>query len=205
MKVIVIHPGEKWDCLAESVIEGLYENNIDIYASDFGNGVKRPDIYTDSEIIMHSKDCDYVFVIWGKIRDRFPGPKYYLLKDISMKEKTVYIDGSEWTATGHQMPAQAQKSLVDPSLRRGEPWINAEMQSKSSWYFKRECYPEDTRSGIIPLPLASTKNQYSGENYESDSVEKEIDVFCSFGNLGTGLRSEVYEFCKVCSRDRKTC
>jgi len=202
MKIVVISPKEKWDFLAESVIEGLYENNIEVYFSDIGNGIKESDVYSDEEIIEHSKDCDYILVIWGKIRKTFPvgvGPKYYLLDKINKKYKVVYIDGSEWTFTGFPLPNQVQDAKHNPKLMRGEPWINDFMLHNSKWYFKRECYPEDSNIGIIPLPFASTKNHYSGDDYTSKEVDKEIDIFCSYGHMNNGLRHETYNFCKELS------
>tara|TARA_R100001443_G_scaffold100541_1_gene107977 strand:+ start:4207 stop:5178 length:972 start_codon:yes stop_codon:yes gene_type:complete len=199
MKVVVIPPKEKWDALAESVIEGLYENNIKLYSSDIGNGIKQSDVYTDDEIIEYSKDCDYIFVIWGKVRNQYPGPKYYLLDKIYKKSRVVFIDGSEWTATGHPLPNQVRDARLNPQLRRGMPWINESMFENSSWYFKRECYSEDSARGIIPLPFVSTKNHYSSDNYTSEEVIKEIDVFCSYGQMNDGLRLETYNFCKELS------
>ena len=66
MKIVVIPPKEKWDFLAESVIEGFYENNIEVYSSDIGNGIKESDVYSDDEIIEHSKSADYIFVFFGR-------------------------------------------------------------------------------------------------------------------------------------------
>ena len=55
MKIVVIPPKQKLDYLAETIIEGLYKNNIDVYSSDLGNGIKEEDVYSDEEIIEHSK------------------------------------------------------------------------------------------------------------------------------------------------------
>ena len=90
MKIVVIPPKQKLDYLAETIIEGLYKNNIDVYSSDLGNGIKGEDVYTDKEIIEHSKDCDYIFVIWGKVKRNFPGPKYYLLDKINQLDYILY-------------------------------------------------------------------------------------------------------------------
>ena len=195
MKIVVIAPKEKWDFLAESVIEGFYENNLEVYSSDIGNGIKESDVYSDEDIIKHSEDCDYIFVIWGKITGGYPGPKYHLLEKINKKNKVVFIDGSEWTATGHPLPFQVRDSKSNPKLRRGEPWIDISMVSNSKWYFKRECYPRDTEFGIIPLPFSSTKSHFSSDNFTSEIVEKEIDIFCSFGQINDGLRLETLNFC----------
>ena len=64
MKVIAITPFRKMDYLTSLLIEGLDEMGIEIIASDGGNGVKR--VYSDSEIISHSKSADYILVFWGR-------------------------------------------------------------------------------------------------------------------------------------------
>jgi hypothetical protein len=191
MKIVVIPPKQKLDYLAETIIEGLYKNKIDVYSSELGNGIKGEDVYTDKEIIEHSKDCDYIFVIWGKVKRNFPGPKYYLLDKINQLEKVVFIDGSEWTSTGHPLPNQVKDSKHNPLLRRGEPWINESMFEKSKWYFKRECYDEDVDRGIIPLLFGAVDR-----NFFNGSVEKKYDVFCSYGQMNDGLRLETYNICK---------
>ena len=91
MKIVVIPPKDKLDYLAETIIEGLYKNKIDIYSSDTGNGISPLDVYTDEEIIEHSKDCDYIFVIWGKIRNHFPGPKYHLVDKINKFKLKAFL------------------------------------------------------------------------------------------------------------------
>ena len=80
MKIIAITPNKKFDAVASVVIEGLYDTGCEVIATDYGNGVKKT--YTDDEVIFHSKDADYIFVIWGKIRGN-QSPKYYLLNKIN--------------------------------------------------------------------------------------------------------------------------
>ena len=41
MKVVVISPNQKYDCIANHFIEGLYDNGIDVIASDLGNSVRK--------------------------------------------------------------------------------------------------------------------------------------------------------------------
>ena len=65
MKIITITPDRKMDTLGTLVIDGFYDNGIEVIATDWGNNVKR--IYSDDEVIEHSKDADYIFVIWGKV------------------------------------------------------------------------------------------------------------------------------------------
>ena len=203
MKVIAITPDRKFDAVAPSVIEGLYDLGFEVIATDPGNGVRR--VYSDLEVIEHSKDADFVFAFWGKLRGNNP-PKYYLLEEINRPEITAYIDGSEWTATGYQdtsekifapwvgkdINRQIYDSKMNPERCKGNPWINEKMFKYCKWYFKRECYKEDVLSGIIPFNVGCI-NKYFG-NF--DNVEKEIDIFCSYGHVMTGLRYETEQVCK---------
>jgi len=221
MKVVAITPRQKTDALASLIIEGLYENDIEIIASDTGNGISKS--YSDEDIIEHAKDADYILAFFGKSGDkRWPRnadqlpPKYYLLDRINLKEKTAYIDGSEWTSTGHpdnyeqvsgeslgynKLHRHAVEAKYNSSRYRGRPWINEDLLLKSSWYFKRECHPEDSERGIIPLPFG-IHNSY----FNPPGDIKDIDIFCSFGQLYTGLRFEVDDYCKnFASQKYKVC
>jgi|15BtaG_2_1085339.scaffolds.fasta_scaffold01293_3 hypothetical protein len=192
MKIVAITPNRKMDTLATLVIDGLYDNGIEVIATDWGNNVKR--VYSDDEIIEHSKDADYIFVIWGKVRDNSP-PKYYLLDKINRPEVTAYVDGSEWTCTGKiDSPTQVRESVTDHSRIKGSPWINEEMYNKCRWYFKRIVFPEDLhRSKIIPCYIGA-HNSY----FTNTIVDKTNDILCSFGgNAGhthNGLREPVYNY-----------
>ena len=177
-EIVVIPPKDKWDCLAESVIEGFYKNNIKIYSSDKGNGIKPEDVYTDKEIIEFSKLCDFIFVIWGKENlPQHPGPKYYLLDEINNRDKIIYIDGSEYNWTAHRDKTDIK--------------INPNMIDKCKWYFKRECLLDHKVQGIIPLPFAV--NELGIFNYKE---EKTIDVLCSFGQTFTGKRNVAIQACE---------
>jgi hypothetical protein len=196
MKIVVISPKDKMDYLAETIIEGLYANDVEIYASDAGNGIKPNDVYSDFDILKHSKTCDFIFVIWGKVIGGYTGPKYYLHDMINLPHKTIYIDGSEWTQTGHPKHNQVKLAKADQTLRRGMPWINEKMLTSCNWYFKRECYPADVELGIIPL-LFGTLDR----NFYNETTDKEYDVFCAFGQLNDGLRSEITEVCRKIKSD----
>ena len=202
MKVVVIPPKQKNDCIANLFIEGLYDNGVDVFASDFGNGVR--DVYSDSEIIEHSKSADYIFYLWGQ---RFSG-KEYLVKQINRPEITAYIDGSEWSYMGKP----TDPNQVKERRYRGEPWIHEEMYNYCKWYFKSACYPEDAERGIIPFPVGCINRYFT----MSDSIkdrQKKWDVFCNFGpdrsashgpNARSGLRPEIYEFFNS-NRDSISC
>lgn len=185
MKVIAITPNKKQDYTTELVIEGLKELGVEIFATDVGNGITHA--YTDDEILK-IQNVDFVLAFFGKVRDNNP-PKHYLLKKLKQKLPCAYVDGSEWTYTGYQNKNQLLESLSDPKKRRGEPWIHEDMLRLCDLYFKRECYPQDMQRGIIPLPFGLMKRHII------DVKEKDIDVFCVFGQHGTGLRKEVTEFC----------
>lgn len=190
MKVIVIPPKHKYDCIANHFIEGLYDNGIDVIASDLGNSVRTA--YSDDEILEHSKDADFIFYVFGK---GLSG-KEYLIEQMNKPEITAYIDGSEWTYTGQlDSPTQEKEAKIDPSRHRGTPWIHEKMYNFCRWYFKSACYPEDQERGIIPFSVGC-ENKYF-ETYDSfGSYEKQIDVFISFGNMqtgSTGLRKEIVD------------
>jgi hypothetical protein len=189
MKIVVISPHKKTDTIAQLVIEGLYENNIEVIATDSGNSIQKT--YSDEEILHHAESADYIFALWGKcIKNNVPEPRFYLLDKINKFEKSVYIDGSEWTCTGFPNNNQVELSLNNSKLVKGEPWLNTKMLSKCKWYFKRECYEEDEKNGIIPLNVGARLNMLD-ENY----IEKQYDIFCSFNHVGTGLRKPVYDSC----------
>ena len=148
MKIVAITPSFKTDGTTSSIIEGMYDLGFDVIASSLGNGVKKA--YTDSEILDHSKDADFIFAFWGKVKGNLP-PKYYLLEMINRPEVSVYIDGSEWTQTGYHdtrdnvfaswaeknINKQVYDSKYDISRLRGNPCINDRMLSFCKWYFKR--------------------------------------------------------------------
>jgi hypothetical protein len=205
IKIITITPNRKTDTIARIVVQGLRDLNVEIIASDLGNGIT--ETYSDEDIIKHSKDADFIFVIWGKLRGN-PSPKYYLVDQINLPAKSVYIDGSEWTNTGYanksykifapwanrDLESQKYEAKLDSSKCKGAPWINRDMYEKCRWYFKRECYEEDTRDlGLYPLNVGCI-NEYF-ENYNTE-IKKDIDVLWSFGHVDTGLRYETIKVCK---------
>jgi hypothetical protein len=170
MKLVCITPDLKNDYLTSSIIEGFKLANHELYCSDVGNGVDHA--YSDTEIVQHAKDADYIFVFWGKVRSNNP-PKYYLLDRINRKDRTVYIDGSELTYTGYH---------------GSDPWLNPLMLLKCKWYFKRECTSSDVTHGIIPLPFAAVSSYFKTDKFNDN---KSIDVLCTWGsNIQTGLRKQ---------------
>ena len=213
MKVALITPYKKKDGLIPVIVEGLYDHGVEVIASDPGNGVRPEDVRSEGEFVSYARAADFIFVLWGKGPDsRWPGsyvnrfPKYHLLDEINRPGKTIYVDGSEWTHTGHpetfemvdnpfsggrKIPIQALEAKLDPSRYRGEPWINEGMLKKCKWYFKRECYPQDVERGIIPLTFGCEKKFFGEMNHP-----KKTDIICSFGQIYTGLRVEVQAICE---------
>ena len=191
MKIIAIVP-KLFDYLVSAIIEGLYKNNVNIIASEPGNNVRK--VYSKKEIIEHSKDADYILVFTGKVKGNIP-PKYFLLDKINRPSITAFVDGSEWTYSSFPEKNQITESLKNPIRRKGKKWINKRLFNYCRWYFKRECYPEDAKKGIIPL-LFAAEDIYFG-NYD---YEKNIDVFCSFGQKRTGLRQKVENVCRKLER-----
>jgi hypothetical protein len=196
MKIIAITPYQKMDSLATLVIDGLYNNGVEVIATDPGNNVKQ--VYANDEVLEHAKDADYIFAIWGKHgANGIRAPKFYLLDQINRPEIVAYVDGSEWTCTGFpDSPTQLRDALTDVNRHRGNPWINEEMYNKCSWYFKRIVFEQDLeREKIIPCYLGAW-NEYFGET----DFQKEYDFYCSFGGIAghtdTGLRRPIYDYCK---------
>jgi hypothetical protein len=190
MKVIAITPNKKQDYTTELIIDGFKKSGVDIFATDVGNGIAKS--FSDKEILSIN-DADFAVSFFGKVRDNSP-PKYYLIDQLKSKFKIAYIDGSEWTFTGYQNKNQAINSLNNPQLRRGEPWINESMLNSCDAYFKRECYKEDLKKGIISLPFGLL------DRHLCNNDNKDIDVMCVFGQHETGLRKEVTNYCSKLSK-----
>ncbi len=195
MKIATINPYQpssfRLDFLAESVMEGLQKNGVDVISSAPCTGAGTL-VENDDEFVERAKEMDYIFVIWDKPKGNKPDPKYYLLDKINMPEKSVFVDGAEWTHTGYMnpKPQQLDEALINPSRRRGEPWIWAEMNDKVKWHFKRECYPQDMIDfGCIPLPFAAV------DRYFRNSLERKYTLQCSFGHHSTGIRQEIQNIC----------
>lgn len=187
MKAVLVTPDAKRDYTTELVVEGLKEMGVQIFASARGNGIEVSS--SEEDLIKEAVDSDVVLGFFGKVRDNKP-PKNWLLPRLGHLSKRAFVDGSEWTYTGHPLPGQVERSLLDPALRRSEPWIDNGVMKHVSHYFKRETYPVDVASGIKPLPFGLSKRHILPE------VEKDIDVFCVFGQVQTGLRREVLQCCK---------
>ena len=204
MKIIALTPDRKMDALAPLIMNGLYDNDIEVIASDGGNGVKN--VYTDEQILEHAKDAAYILAIFGKVNPTevpfIRYPRHFLLDAINRPDITAYIDGSEWTCTAHpDSPTQISESVTNVRRLRGEPWINEGMYERCSWYFKRAVFPEDLkRDKIIPCYIGAW-NSWCLDSTDAQPSEKTYDLYCSFGgNAGhtsTGLRDPVYNHCKT--------
>ena len=75
MKIIAITPDKKMNTLATLVVDGMNELGIDVIATDAGNNVRK--VYTDDEVIEHSRDADYVMVLFGKHKHNNPNKTYF--------------------------------------------------------------------------------------------------------------------------------
>jgi len=194
MKIIGIFPNGTKDTMARLISDGFDNKpNINLVKYDYSNKS-----YSEEEILEHSKDCDYIFVFWCKYQYDFVDRDYThnLLDKINRPEVVVYVDGSEYNCTGFPNPRnQAELSKKDPSLCKGEPWVDEKMYERCRWYFKRETYEEDlVRDKIVPLLVGGESSYFQAE--DSSLTEKEYDIFCSFGHTWTGLRGEVQELCQ---------
>lgn len=188
MKILLIPPYKQHYYMVSAIIEGLYKNNFEVISSFPGNGAKK--VVSDKKFIEYSKDADYIFVFFAKNYGNTRMPKYHLLDIINRPDITVYIDSSEYSYTGHPEKNQIENMRIDPKYRRGKDWINQKMYNYSKYYFKRECYAEDAEMGIIPLLYCAVDKNFG--NYD---VKKKYDIYYSFRQTRTGLRSEIYDVC----------
>lgn len=181
MKIVCITPDRKEDYTTSNIIEGLYDLGHQIYATDYGNGVKDTDIYPEETF--KSMNPDLVFAFFGKLTPDNRQPKYHLLKHFP-KEICVYIDGSEWNYDGWIRPGQTSY--------RGPEWLNLDRLKDCQYYFKRETYLDDLAMGVLPLPFGMMNKHVLPEKPFN---EREIDMLCCFGQIQTGLRAEVEVAC----------
>ena len=193
-QILAIYPNGELDTMAGLISDG-FTHTPDINVIKYNYADQN---YTIQEIINISKTVDYIFIFWCKRQYLYATPDFTfnLLDKINRPNIIVYIDGSEYNSTGHPKSNQTPSNLKsNPSLCKGEPWIDEKMYKRCKWYFKRETYKEDlTREKIIPL-LVSSKNSY----FQSEDInlkEKTYDIFCSFSHTFTGLRLETQNICQ---------
>lgn len=196
MIISAITPDQKTDYLAQLVLEGFRRRGDTIYVSDPGNGIDQRT--SEQDFVSAARGSDLILVFSAKIKGN-RAPKYHLLNDdqiLNSPAKIAYIDGSEWTYTGCELPTQAADSLLDPEKRRGDPWINESMFSRVHKYFKRETYEQDYDRGIVPLLFG-----FSLDRHDLPEKQKDVDLFCSFGNTRTGLRKDLIDACSKLQKD----
>ncbi len=189
MKIACITPQHKRDYLTETILEGFHQLGHELVVSDPGNGFC-DSAMSANDFVTAANKSDVVVAFFGKVRNNAP-PRHYLLPQIHVPwVRKAYVDGSEWTSTGWENPLQATQSLVDPTQRRGDPWLNEEMFHLCCHYFKRECYPTDISSrGVIPLPFALRDYHVQDTKF----FTRDIDVLCSFSHVKTGMRKEAID------------
>ena len=216
MKIICIL-GHREEYLQFEVLKGLVRmevelivstplNNIQSLINQANNGayvgvdvlpINQPN-YTDDEILEHSKDADYIFVFWNKFanaRETSPGGRIYIVDKINQPDKTVVIDGSEWSYSGNKTSVNSGwKNWKDSkNYIKGSPWILNYMRDRAKWYFKSVTFAEDYHeNNIIPCPLPF---RIEDRKEEFQNLEKDVDLSCVFGQLYTGLRAETNASC----------
>lgn len=196
MLVALITPDRHEQPPVELTIEGLRALGVRIVATDPGNGTQEAELLGDDAFVREASHADALLVFFGKVGAKsVPGeptraPKWSLLDRISLPSSQIaYLDYSEMTATGYPVGHQIEFMKKQPELRRGEPWINAEMLRRCGHYFKRECYPEDQKSGIHPWPFGLLSRYIQ----KPPRYGKDRDLVCCFGQVRTGLRTEIVE------------
>ncbi len=193
-QILAIYPNKELDTMANLISDGFtHTPDINVIKYDYSS-----QNYTIQEIVDISKTVDYIFVFWCKRQYLYASRDFTfnLLDKINRPNIVIYIDGSEYNSTGTPTKHQKIESLKqNPLLCKGEPWIDEKMYKRCKWYFKRETYKEDLlREKIIPLLVSSKSSYFQSENINLE--EKTYDIFCSFGHLWTGLRSESQNICQ---------
>jgi len=217
MKIIAIM-GHREEYLACEVLKGLNRMGVELIPSvplnkfkrlvdGFNSGasndlpVNQPN-YTDDEIIEHSRDADYIFVFWNKFMSpthEDPGGKMYLVDKINEPDKTVIIDGGEWSYSGYR--TLNYPWINSKNYKKGDPWIWHYMRDRAKWYFKRETFPEDIiDNNIIPCPYPYRIEDIR-ENFSS--LDREIDLSCMFGQSSTGFRGDINSICNAIKNNSK--
>ena len=219
MKVILI-VGSREEYVQVEVIKGLVRMGAELITSEPLNQIKSrvdgvnfdSDVgsdsipinqphYTDEEIVEHSKDADYVFVLWNKYSTRNhidPGGRMYLVDKINQPDKTIVIDGSEWSISGWGDPGFVNNGIQlwtdKDRYEKGQPWIWHHMRDRAKWYFKRETFPEDVyEHNIIPFPYPCRIEDRMQDRI--NSLKKNLFFNCILGHTHTGLRGEALDLC----------
>lgn len=176
MKILAITPELKHDYLAAAIIEGLKKYNIELFCTSNGNGAIN--IISDEDFVQLYDSCAIIIAFSSKcIFNNVPEPKYYLIDKVNGWHKTIYIDGSEYNYTSFNNKVTEQ--------------LHPKFKLKAAFYFKRECTPEHSIQGIIPLPFSAVDSDFYDVSHS-----KTIDVLCSFGQIKTGLRKAAIEACE---------
>ena len=222
MKIVVILPCRE-EFLAFEILKSLVKHGAEIYCSSLEiiknmlilsnqgleigiENLEKCKICNDFEIIEHSKDADLIFALGSRYNSASYsncGNKFFLLDEINRPEKTIFIDGSEWTASGWKNSYQEKciKEGVKKNFYRGEPWIDNFMRDRARWYFKRETYLQDYQQyGIIPLPYP---NRIEDNKKLNTKKTRKYDLLVSFGQIQTGLRSEIVKASELISKKFK--
>lgn len=205
LKIAVILPSRKHDYLVETIIHGLLDHADDHgihhdvrWFAEHDHNISIAERYqlvrgqetSEDKLVEFAREADCVLTFFVK-KFRFDECLIRVLKRINRPEVTAYIDGSEWTSSSFPNENQVQLARRDPVFRRGHPWINENFMNKGlcGYYFKRECYEDDAKQGIISLPFANVK-----PSRVRVSPKKTHDVFCCFGQTNDGLRADVVSF-----------
>ena len=117
MKIVVIFPYRE-EYLAFEIIKSLIKFDAEIFCSknikyileqnsknhDIGiTTLYNCKICNDIEIIKKAKSADYIFALGSRFRFHGAnscGGDFYLFDEINKPERTIFIDGSEWNASG---------------------------------------------------------------------------------------------------------
>lgn len=207
MRLALLLPRRRRDYLHEAVVEGLQELDVALVASDPESHDE--EAADDDAFLDLAQGCDGLVVLSGKVRTEGGETRGHVRRRLiprilaTRSMPVAYVDASEWTCTGWETLGQVEASRLDPRARRGEPWIDEEMLALvgPQRYLKRETCPEDLARGVVPLPYGLVRRHDRSSRLVPYAL-RDVDVFCSFGQLATGLRLETDLLCRDLARER---
>ena len=167
LKIAVILPVGKPDYLANTVLDGLIELNIEFRATENYPTPFSITTLPESEFISYAQSADLIILCWGK-----GATNHSLAGKIDKWDKTIFVDGSE-VGKDRRLDKEIQQQLVDMTYE-GTGAIDSVMLEKCKKYFRRE---KPYIKGILPFPFGIERRY----RHCKPEIKKDLDIVCIFG------------------------
>ena len=177
-----------------TISQGIIDNNISLYSnSTLCNKTNKINF---DEIYAVGMEVDYIILFITDIlvlKDSNSTNKCLIVEkflEINRPEISVYIDYFEYS--WYNKPINNTSNYY-----RSEPFTYTFLKNYCRFYFKRECYTDLFKKGYLPIQIFSPNKDYIVD----EVLEKDIDIFCSFPQKDTGLRSHAINICKILQQE----